>query len=179
MALNLKLLHRLPLPSPSTDHGFQICSCGCPQDALEHHVLNCKHHSGCAFRAGMMFSKQNLDLWDLDKSRHRKNLDSLINLLAHPHNSALWSDTFAIGTSLLGLVMLLQKASVISLLALPCFSSPLLVDSTFLVQNQGHSDSIPFLPFSLYPHFPMLLYCIALFSVLPPPPYPPQPLSLL
>ena len=124
-----------------------------------------------------MFSKQNLDLWDLDKSRHRKNLDSLINLLAHPHNSALWSDTFAIGTSLLGLVMLLQKASVISLLALPCFSSPLLVDSTFLVQNQGHSDSIPFLPFSLYPHFPMLLYCIALFSLLSLPP--PPPVSLL
>ena len=50
MSLYLKLLHGLPLPSPNTDQG--ICSCGCSQDALGYHRLNCKKHAGRAFRAG-------------------------------------------------------------------------------------------------------------------------------
>ena len=50
MSLYLKLLHGLPLPSPNTHQG--ICSCGCSQDALGYHRLDCKKHAGRAFRAG-------------------------------------------------------------------------------------------------------------------------------
>ena len=47
MSLYLKLLHGLPLPSPNTNQG--ICSCGCLQDALGYHRLNCKKHTGTEY----------------------------------------------------------------------------------------------------------------------------------